>query len=231
MISCLIFLAAFGACYYFAPQIYGFLLNPYVMAIGPDEGKRLIYTGLTEAFFTYMKLAFWAAFCLCAPVFLSQIWLFMVPGLYKKEKRAILPFLVMTPVLFIAGAAFVYYFIFPLAWPFFLSFEMPNGLAGLGDQSVPLVLEARISEYLSLVMTLIFAFGISFELPILLILLAKLGIVSASTLIKGRKYAIVIMFIAAAVLTPPDIISQIALAVPLMILYEVSIFFAKRFQP
>jgi sec-independent protein translocase protein TatC len=208
-------------CYLFAEDIYGFLVRPLADQLGPD--RRMIYTGLTEAFFTYMKVAFFAGAFLCFPVIAGQIYLFVAPGLYKKEKSAFLPFLVATPILFIMGAALVYYLIFPMAWHFFLSFET----AALGGTGPAIQLEQKVSEYLSLSMTLIFAFGIAFQLPVALTLLAKVGIVSSQQLASGRRFAIVGVFIAAAILTPPDVISQVGLAVPLLALYEISILLAK----
>lgn len=211
----------FCICYYFAPQIYEFLVRPLAEA-GGHEQRRLIYTGLTEAFLTYIKLAFWAGMMLVFPVIATQIWLFVAPGLYQNEKRAFLPFLVATPVMFTLGAALAYYFVFPLAWHFFLSFEQAGG-----SGSLPIQLEARVSEYLSLAMTIIFAFGITFQVPILLVLLVRVGILTTHQLIEFRRFAIVINFVVAAVITPPDVISQLLLAVPLCLLYEVSILAAK----
>jgi sec-independent protein translocase protein TatC len=214
-------LAGFIIAYFFAPEIYAFLVRPLAQ-ITEGEERRLIYTGLTEAFITYIKLALWAGCFLAFPVIAAQIWMFIAPGLYKHERRTFLPFLIATPVLFFMGAAMAYYVVFPLAWRFFLSFEVP-ALAG----SLPIQLEARVSEYLSLSMTIIFAFGLAFELPVILVLLTRIGLLSAAKLSQFRRYAIVLIFVAAAILTPPDVISQISLAVPMMLLYEASIIAAK----
>ncbi|MGE0723623.1 MAG: twin-arginine translocase subunit TatC [Alphaproteobacteria bacterium] len=215
-------LIAFMVCYYFSADIYNFLTKPLAAALEGKEGRRMIFTDLTEAFFTYIKVAFWAAACLAFPIIASQIWMFVAPGLYRNERRAFLPFLFATPVLFVVGGALVYYLIFPLAWRFFLSFEQPGGPGDL-----PIQLEAKVNEYLSLVMALIFAFGLAFQLPVLLTLLARVGILSAAQLARGRRYAIVGIFVFAAVVTPPDVISQVGLAIPMILLYEISIIAAK----
>jgi sec-independent protein translocase protein TatC len=186
--------------------------------MGAESTQRLIYTGLGEAFFTYIKVAFFAGIFLTFPILAVQIWAFIAPGLYRREKRAFLPFLMATPVLFFAGGATVYYGVMPLAWEFFLSFQ-----SGGDDTGLPIQLEARVSEYLSLVMVLIFAFGLCFQLPVLLCLLARAGMVEADMLARRRKYAIIGVFVVAAFITPPDVISQIALALPILALYEVSI--------
>ena len=213
-------------CFVFVDEIYDFLVKPLADSMGEGDTNRLIYTGLTEAFFTYMKVAFFAGIFLTFPVLLLQIWMFVAPGLYENEKSAFLPFLVATPLLFFAGGACVYYIVLPMAWPFFLSFQS-TGV----DMALPIQLEARVSEYLDLIMTLIFAFGLCFQLPVFLTLLGKAGIISAQFLADKRKYAIIIAFIMAAFLTPPDIISQVMLAVPLLVLYELSIFLIKRVSP
>ena len=183
------------------------------------DNPRMIYTALTEAFFTYLKVSFYGALFISFPVLALQIYKFAAPGLYKDEKKAFLPFLVATPVLFSLGAALVYYFIFPLAWSFFLGFQTETATLGMAIE-----LEAKVNEYLSLVMKLIFAFGLSFQLPVVLSLLARIGVVNSTFLKERRKYVVVMIFAAAAILTPPDPITQIGLAVPLLILYELSIF-------
>jgi sec-independent protein translocase protein TatC len=226
--SVIAFGVAFAACYYFSTQIYGFLARPLVTILQQQGGgdRRMIYTALYEAFFTYLKVAFFGAVCFSFPIWATQIWLFIAPGLYRSEKRAVMPFLIASPVLFVAGAALAYYFIFPLAWRFFISFETPPGQGG-----VPIQLEAKVGEYLSLVMHMILAFGLAFQMPVALVLLCRVGILSVASLRKGRRYAIVGMFALAAVITPPDVISQIGLAIPLILLYEFSILFASWMAP
>jgi sec-independent protein translocase protein TatC len=218
MYSCIAIFLGFIVCYFFAQVIYAFLVQPLAEAYQGQTGRRLIYTGLTEAFFTYVKVAFWAGTFLTFPFVAIQLWMFIAPGLYRNEKQAFMPFLAATPVLFFMGGAMVYYFIFPLAWRFFLSFETSGA-----DGSLPIELEARVGEYLSLVMKLIFAFGLSFQLPVALTLMGRVGLVSSETLSRNRKYAIVGVFVVAAIITPPDIISQIGLGIPIIVLYEISI--------
>ena len=221
LIHSFIFLFIFFVfCYFFSEHLYGFLVEPYAQAVknnGTD--RRLIFTALQETFLTYLKVSFFAAFFVTCPYILMQIWKFIAPGLYKHEKIAIVPYLILTPILFFLGGMLVYYLIMPLAIKFFLSFESTGGSTGL-----PIQLEAKVNEYLSLIMKLIFAFGISFQLPVVLSLLARVGIVDAKFLKERRKYVVVMIFAAAALLTPPDPVTQIGLAIPLLILYELSIF-------
>tara|TARA_A100001388_G_scaffold239065_1_gene194109 strand:+ start:440 stop:1210 length:771 start_codon:yes stop_codon:yes gene_type:complete len=224
LIHTLIFLFIFFiGCYFFAEHLYGFLVEPFAKAVKDDgSNRRLIFTALQETFLTYLKISFFTAFFVTFPFMLTQLWKFIAPGLYKHEKIAILPYLILTPILFFLGGMLVYYLIMPLAIKFFISFES-SGLS----TSLPIQLEAKVNEYLSLVMKLIFAFGISFQLPVVLSLLARVGLVDSIFLKKRRKYVVVIIFAAAALLTPPDPITQIGLAIPLLILYELSIFSVK----
>jgi len=231
---------AFVVCFYFNEEIYLFLAQPFVdVSLKYGQDAKMIYTGMHEAFFVYLKVSFFAAFCITFPLISVQIWKFVAPGLYSNEKRAFLPFLIGTPILFTLGAALAYYLVIPSAWNFFMSFQVGT------DVSPPEVAEtARVSkehlagvlsiellptvrEYWSLVMLLILAFGISFQLPILLILLARVGIVTADGLAAKRKYMVVGAFAFAAIMTPPDPVSQIGLGIPILILYEISILFIR----
>lgn len=215
-------LIGFGICfavaYYFKLEIFDFLVRPLSRQLGGRENARMIYTALYEPFFAYIKQSMFVAAFISFPVVATQLWMFIAPGLYKHEKRAFLPFLVATPVLFFLGGALVYFVVFPLAWHFFLSFQTPGGSGNL-----PIQVEPKVDQYLSLSMQLIFAFGLGFELPVILVLLIRVGILSATSLAAKRRYAVVGAFIAAAVLTPPDVISQVSLALPIIVLYEISI--------
>ena len=212
-------LGAFLVCYQFKVPIYRFLAWPLAQIFAGEPDRKMIFTGLTEAFFTYIKVSFWAALFISFPVVATQIWKFIAPGLYKTEKRAFLPYLFATPVLFLMGASLAYFVVIPYAFRFFLSFETPGG-----NGSLPIVSEPKVNEYLTLVMTLIFAFGVAFQLPVLLTLMARAGLITSQGLISKWRYAVVGMFGVAAVLTPPDVVSQTSLAVPLVLLYVLSIF-------
>ena len=216
--SVLIFFGFFFLAFSFAEEIFAFLVQPLATQMEQRSGARMIFTVLHEAFFTYIKVSFFTAAFVSFPLISTQIWLFVAPGLYKREKTAFLPFLIATPLLFFMGGALVYYLIFPFAWEFFLNFQTP----GL-DGSLPIQVEPKVDQYLSLVMQLIFAFGLGFELPVLLMLLVRVGLLTAQGLANKRRYAIAGVFIFAAILTPPDVISQIGLAVPIILLYELSI--------
>lgn len=220
------FVVAFLVCFYFAQPIFDFLAAPLARALKENQVSdqqvlRVIYTDVTEVFFTQAKVAAFGALCIAFPIIATQIWLFVAPGLYKHEKSAFLPFLIATPVMFLAGAAFMFEVILPLALKFFLHYQRAGGPNTLSVQ-----LEAKVGEYISLIMKLIIAFGICFELPVLLTLLAKVGIVSSQALKNKRRYAIVGIVFAAALVTPPDVLSQVSLALPLIVLYEVSIWLA-----
>jgi sec-independent protein translocase protein TatC len=203
---------AFGVCLYFARPIFGFLVQPLLAA-----GQRtLIYTNVFEAFFSEIKVAFFAAIMVAFPIIANQIWQFVAPGLYAKEKKAFLPFLFLTPVLFTLGAALAYYFAMPVALSFLLGYQ--GNMGGVTAQALP-----GIGNYLDFSMRFIFGFGVAFLLPVVLMLLEKSGIVTLQQLKRGRRYAILAAFVIAAVLTPPDVLSQFMLAIPLMLLYEISL--------
>ncbi len=211
-------LLATALCYGFAADIYQFFLQPLAAAFGEDSTHRLIATSLPETFVTYLKLAVYGGFFLSFPYVATEVYGFLAPGLYKHERAVLAPYLISAPLLFFAGAALAYFFVMPKAFAFFLSFELPRG-----QSAVPLMVEARVSEYLGLVMHIVLAFGLAFPLPILMTLLIRFGLVGVETLARGRRYAVVILLSIAAVITPPDILSQILLFIPLYALYEVSI--------
>ncbi len=222
-------LLVFIACFFLAEQIFSYLQQPLADALyakGVDgRVMRIIFTGPAEVFITYIKMAFFAAAFISCPIFLTQIWMFVAPGLYKTEKKAFAPFLVASPVLFFMGGSLVYYVIFPVALRFFLGFETLGG-----EGTLPIELEARVSEYFSLMMKLIFAFGLCFQLPVIMTLMARVGLATSKGMAQKRKYAIVGVFVVAAVFTPPDPISQLMLAIPIIVLYEVSILMAKMVE-
>lgn len=210
-------------CFHYAVVINDFLLAPLVEVMGADGmGRKLIFTGLAEGFFNHMHIAMYAGFIIAFPIIAWQIYFFIAPGLYRSEKRILIPFLLAAPTLFLAGSSLAYYYLMPIAWKFFLSFEQ-TGI-------IPIVLEARISEYLSIVLELVVGFGLAFQLPLVMVALVKLGIVNASSLSRQRRYAIVAIFIIAAIMTPPDVVSQIALALPLLLLYEISLLICHKIE-
>ena len=216
-------LIAFGVCLYFAEHLFAFLAQPLVQAFPPGEGK-LVYTKLYEAFFVQVRVAFFASCFLAFPIVATQIWAFVAPGLYAKEKRAFLPFIVATPILFVMGGALAYYVVMPQAFRFFLAYE--GDLGGIHQEALP-----SIGEYLSLVMHFIMAFGVAFLLPVLLMLMERAGLVTLAQLRGGRRYAILAAFAISAVATPPDVLSQFMLAIPLILLFElalIAIWFTER---
>ncbi|MEI2385971.1 twin-arginine translocase subunit TatC [Breoghania sp. JC706] len=215
-------LIAFFICIYFASDIFNILIRPYEWAAGPQHPLELIYTAPQEYFFTQLKLALFGAMFLAFPVIATQIYMFVAPGLYKNERGAFLPYLFATPILFAIGACLVYFLVMPMAMTFFLSMEQAGTATQAAIKHLP-----KVSEYLGLIMVLIFAFGLVFQLPVVLTLLARVDLISSQTLKEKRKWAIVITFIMAAVLTPPDPISQIGLAIPTLLLYEFSILAVK----
>ncbi len=225
IVFCVIFfLIAFGISYFFSKEIYDFLVKPF-FNISENKDHRLIYTAPSEAFITYIKVSFYSAIFFSFPIFVSQFYLFIAPGLYKNEKKNILLILFFCPFLFLFGAFLSYYLIIPLALEFFTSFENQGSAA-----SLPIQLETRISDYLDLIINLILGFGIAFQLPILLIFLIKVGLLSHQDLKSKRRYWIVIIFVIAAILTPPDVLSQLSLAIPMILLFEIAILISKNFN-
>jgi sec-independent protein translocase protein TatC len=223
LIYCVVvFVVAFFFCYTFAQHIYNFLLIPYKLAVGGETRIEMIYTAPQEFFFTQLRVSFFGAMVLSFPMLATQLYMFVAPGLYRSERKAFLPYLFATPILFILGGAIVFFLVMPLAMRFFLSMQQAGG-----DGQVHIQLTAKVSEYLHLITSLILAFGLCFQLPVILTLLARVGMVSSQWLRKQWRYAVVIIFAVAAVLTPPDILSQTGLAIPTLLLYELSILSVK----
>lgn len=211
LIVCIIAVAiGFGVCYYFSKPLFQIMMQPLLEAL--PEGQQLIYTGLPEAFFTYLKVGFWGGVVLAVPVIFHQLWGFVAPGLYKNERKYVVPFVFFATLLFLTGGFFGYFVVFPFGFKFFLGFS---------DESIRAL--PAMKEYFSLAIKLLFGFGIVFQLPLIMVFAGKMGFVNADMLARGRKYALMLVFVVAAILTPPDVVSQILMAVPLMILYEISI--------
>ncbi|AIC27030.1 MULTISPECIES: twin-arginine translocase subunit TatC [Rhizobium] len=220
------FFIAFVVCFFFAKHIFNYLVYPYKLAVSwanlDVEKAQLIYTAPQEFFFTQVKVAMFGGLVIAFPIIAAQIYKFVAPGLYKNERAAFLPFLIASPLLFLLGAALVYFFFTPMVMWFFLSMQQAPG-----HDEVAISLLPKVSEYLSLIMTLVFSFGLVFQLPVVTTLLARVGLLTSEWLAEKRKFAIVLAFVVAAVLTPPDPLSQIGLAIPAILLYEIAIYAAR----
>ncbi len=229
LIWCVVYIiVAFAVCFYFADAVYNFLAQPFVdVAVANGKEPTMIFTGLQDKFFVNIRLSFYVALCVTFPMLAMQIWKFVAPGLYNNERKAFLPFLLATPILFTLGAAMAYYIVIPRAWGFFMSFEVgvATEVAGALKDQASLQIQSlpAVKEYLGLTILLMFAFALSFQLPVLLLLLARVGFVTADGLAKKRKYSIVGAFVFAMFMTPPDPLSQVLLALPIIALYEISI--------
>lgn len=200
----------FGVCYYFSKPIFRVMMLPLLDVL--PEGERLIYTGLPEAFFTYLKVGFWGGVILSLPVIFHQLWNFVAPGLYRHERRLVVPFVFFATLLFVVGGFFGYFVVFPFGFKFFMGFS---------DDTIRAL--PSVQQYFSLALKLLLGFGVIFELPLIMVFLGKMGLVNAGFLARGRKFAVLLIFVVAAILTPPDVISQILMALPLLVLYEISI--------
>jgi len=227
MICILFYIVIFVLCYLFSKEIYHFLLKPFIEVSQNNQNRKLIYTSPTEAFTTYLKLSFYSSLFFSFPIFFAELYLFLSPALYKNEKKNILLTIFFSSFLFLFGAIFCYFFILPMALKFFSSFE---NLSSVDDSTLPILFETKISDYLNFTINLLFGFGIAFLSPILLLFLIKGGYVKVKDLRSKRRYWIVIIFILSAILTPPDILSQISLAILLIILFEIVILLGKYFN-
>lgn len=217
IICCIAVGFGFGLCYYFSKPIFKVLMLPLLEAL--PEGEQLIYTSLPEAFFTYLKVGFWGGVILALPVIFHQLWGFVAPGLYRKERRYLIPFIIFATLMFMVGGFFGYFVVFPFGFKFFLGFS---------DESIRAL--PAVQQYFSLALKLLFGFGLVFELPLVMVFLAKMGLVNADILARSRKYALMLVFVVAAILTPPDVVSQVLMALPLMVLFEISIILVRIIQ-